>query len=398
MSDTLVLIGGDAPDAPMAWVRTDGARIGARGMVDETPPPATAPVRTVLVLPGADARLVHLELPARSDAQARAGAEMLVAGALAAGEKTHYAVGPQQNAQGERLVAAIAATRLQRWLERCVGFGADPGAVLLDCAVWPAADGEVVIAAAPNRVILTAGRRGGFSIEPALAPALAAQWLAGAGAAGRVTLLGGEPELYHRALKREMAHAPLPDPVATLAVAAAAGSSYAPNLRQGQFAIAGAEQRPFALWRFAALLLVAAVLLQSGALATAGWRDHQAARQIMARAEQDFRAARPDVGRVVNLRGQAAALVNAMEQAAHHPLIVTSDPVVRALQQHPLARLDEVRHEGATRRVRLVLSAPQPAALEAAIGAIREQGLTLEARTLQPREGRYVSELLVEAP
>ncbi len=397
MSEFLVLIGGDAPEAPMAWAHTDGARISAHGMADDAPPPQTPPARTILVLPGADARLVRLDLPARAEAQARAGAEMLIGGSLAAGGAMHYAVGAPQNVDGARLVAAIASARLSAWLARCASFGAEPGAVFLDCALWPVVDEDISIAATPNRVIVAGGALGGFSIEPALAPSLAAQWIASHGGDARVRLLGGDAGAYRAALQREFAEAPAPDPIETLALAGAAPPVYAPNLRQGAFAAAGGEQQSFALWRFAALLLVAAVLLQTGAQAIAGWRDHQAARQIMAQAEQDFRAARPDVGRVVNLRAQAAALVNAMEQSVRHPLLITSEPVVRALQQHPLARLDEVRHETPARRVRLVLSAPQPASLEAAIAAIRAQGLTLEARTLQPREGRYVAELVVEA-
>jgi len=391
VSAYLVLLGGDAPSAPIAWVHSDGAR----GMVDDAPPPRAA--RTVLVLPGADGRLVRAALPARSEAQARAGAELLLAGTLAVGEATHVAVGAAQNAEGARLVAAISAKRLRAWLDRCAAFGLDPSEIYLDCALWPAPPGEAVIAAMPNRVVVSAGPSGGFSIEPALAPSLIAHWLIDIDAQ-RVTLLGGELGPYQDALKRELQQASLPDAVSVLLKAAGAPPPYAPDLRQGDFALEGAQKQPFALWRFAALLLVAAVLLQTGAQAIAGVRDRQAAAAIMARAEADFRAARPEVGRIVNLRAQASALVNAMEQSVRHPLIVTSEPVVRALQRHPLARLDEVRHEGSGRRVRLVLSAPQAEPLEAAIAGIREEGLEVDARTLQPRDGRYVAELIVEAP
>ncbi|UPT64648.1 MAG: hypothetical protein M0D54_09170 [Hyphomonadaceae bacterium JAD_PAG50586_4] len=84
MSDTLVLIGGDAPTAPMAWVRVSQAgEISQRGVVDDAPPPATSATRTILVLPGADARLKPLDLPTRSEAQARAGAAALSAARLA---------------------------------------------------------------------------------------------------------------------------------------------------------------------------------------------------------------------------------------------------------------------------------------------------------------------------
>ncbi len=399
MSEQLVLIGGDWPEAPLAWAKVVDGCLAAHGMVDASRPPPTPPQRTVLILPAADARLMRLKLPARAEAQACAGAKILVGATLASAEPMHYAVGAQQNQEGERLVAAISVSLMQRWLKCCAAFGADPGIVALDCTLWPANEGEVVIAATPSRVIVAGGVLGGFSIEPGLAPAVATQWLEGVGAArARVVVLGGDPTIYASALSREVAAAALPDPETTLALAGAEPPEFAPNLRQGAFAREGASPQSFTLWRFAALLLVAALMLQAGSLVLAGWRDAQAAQQIMARAEQDFRAARPDIGRVTNLRAQAASLVNAMEQSARHPVLVTSGPVVQALQQHPLARLDEVRHESPSRRVRLILSAPQPEFLEAAIAAIREQGVVLEARSVQPRGGRHVAELELEAP
>ncbi len=401
MSDCLVLIGGEAPNEPMAWARVTAAReIGQSGMVDDARPPAIAPSRTILVLPGADARLKSLELPARSETQARAGASALFGDVLASDDDVHYAVGtPFDRASGLRLVAALSAARLREWLERCRGFGADPHTVVLDCTVWPNTPNEIVIAATPRRTIVAGGQFGGFSIEPSLAPALVARWLVQANAQGAaVLLLGDGVDAYRAAMRREIAHAPLPDPIATLACGAAELSAFAPNLRQGEFAAAGRDAQPFKLWRFAALLFVAAVMLQVGSLGIAGVRDDQAASQILARAEQDFREARPDVRRVVNLRAQVAALANAMEQSARHPVIVTSEPIINALRQQPLVRIDDVRHEGPGRSVRVLVSAAQPQPVEAYIAVLREQAGPVEARTMQLQDGRYVAELTLEAP
>lgn len=400
MSECLVLIGGDSPSAPLAWVRvSERGAVVEEGFTDDRAPPSAAPARTVLVLPAADARLRRLELPARSEAQARAGAEMLFGGSLAGGEAMHYAVGAAQDGAGARLVAAIATARLTQWLERCRSLGADPHTVVLDCTLWPVNGNDVVIAVADNRTIVAGGRFGGFSIEPDLAPALAARWLSEAGPSGaRITVQGEGAEHYRSALAREVVSQPLPDPIATLARSALEIPAFAPNLRQGAFAPANAEGRPFELWRFAALLLVAAVMLQIGSLIIAGWRDARAASQIMETAERDFRAARPDVRRVVNLRAQVAALVNAAEQAVRHPVIVTSEPLIQALRAQPLARIDEVRHEGPARDVRLIVSAPQAQSLGDFAAALRESGLEVQARDLAPREGRFTAEITVTAP
>lgn len=402
MSEFLVLIAGDNPAAQIVWARVSAdGRVVAQGAAHQTPPPAMPPQRTILVLPGAEARLKRLELPARTEAQARAGAPFLFEGVLADDQDTHFAVGDAQDAAGLRLVAAISSQRLQAWLERCRTLGADPHLVVLDCAIWPVAPDEVVIASFPNRVIVAAGAAGGFSIEPAFAPPVFAQWLRDTAIAPtRVTLFGGDETTWRAALGQYANALDVGagvDPVLMLAKGAVEAASTIPNLRQGEFAVASRRAAPLKLWRFAALLAAAALLLQIGSQAISGIRDQQAAAQIMQMAERDFREANPNT-RVVNLRAQVAALTNQMEQSAHHPVLAVSEPIVAALRQQPLVRIDDVRHQAPGRSVRVQLSGPDAASLEAVAATLRGNGLTLDSHDLPLRDGRFVLELVVEAP
>ncbi len=399
MSAALVIIGGDSPDAPMAWAALDAqGRVERTGAVGDGALPGSPADRTILILPAADAQLKRLELPARSDAQARAGAEMLFGGKLAGGEKMHYAVGAQQDAAGARLVAAISEARMREWLDRCRSFGANPHVVALDCTVLPA-DDEIVIVSTPKRVIVAGGLRGGFSIEPQLAPMLTARWLREANAeTSKVVLLGGDAESFQRALQRDLETRNADDPIATVAAGAANIPDFAPNLRQGAFAPEGRQPQALKFWRFAVLLAVAAVMLQVGSLVISGMRDSQTAAQIEAAAERDFRAARPDITRVVNLRAQVAALLNTQTQAAQHPVLVTSDPVVEVMRQQSAARLDEVRHVAPSRDVLMTVTAPDQETVEAVAASLREAGLSVETRVVRPRDGRFAAELSVGAP
>ena len=117
----------------------------------------------------------------------------------------------------------------------------------------------------------------------------------------------------------------------------------------------------------------------------------------MQTAERDFREANPNT-RVVNLRAQVAALSNQVEQSAHHPVLAVSEPIVVALRQQPLVRIDDVRHQAPGRSVRVQLSAPDAASLEAVAATLRGNGLTLDSHDLPLRDGRFVLELTVEAP
>lgn len=403
MSEALVLIAGETPEEPMAWARVDASgRLVERGVARAgESAPAAHPSRTALVISAAEAQLRRLELPARTEAQARAGAPFLFEGALADREDVHYAVGAAQNAEGARLTAAISARRLQQWLDRCRSLGADPHMVMLDCTVWPAPAGEVQIVSTPQRAIVAGGAFGGFTIDPALAPAVLARWLGDAQAQyARIVVMDGDVQVWRAALgarANQIESAPAADILETLARGVANVAAAAPNLRQGPFAPVGREQRPLKLWRFAALLAAAAVLLQVGSLVIAGVRDHQAARQTMAAAEQDFRELRPNA-RVTNLRTQVAALVNQMEQSARHPVLTVSQPLSEVLRQQPLARMDDIRHQAPGRSVVVQISATDPAIIEAVVTALREQGLSVDTNQLPPRAGRPAAELRLEAP
>ncbi len=405
MSDVLVLIAGDSPEAALAWARADSeGRIQEQGLAPiGAPIPAAQAARTILVLAGAEARLRRVEIAARTQAQARAAAPFLFEGALADDGDTHYAVGDAQDQTGARLVAAISAQRLRVWLERARSHGADPHLVTLDCAIWPTRADEVVIAALPNRVIVAGAGAGGFAIEPSLAAPVFARWLAESprASSGRIILLGGDGEHWRRALGAQayrLEPAPAPDAIAALVHGAVNAPATAPNLRQGEFAPTAQRAAPLRFWRFAALLAAAALLLQIGSHILGGVRDAQAADQTMAAAERDFRSLRPELGRIVNLRAQVAALRNQLEQSARHPVLTVSTPVVEALRQHPAVRLESVQHQMPGRTVRLVLTASDTNSIGTLVEALRGGGLSIETHDLPPQSGRYATELAVEAP
>ncbi len=402
MSASLVIFGGDGPGSALAWALVDSRGDISEEGVCEIGARLPGASHAVLVLSGVEAQLKRITLPARTEAQARAAAAFQFEGTLADEADTHYAIGASQTAEGDRLVAAISASRLRAWLDHCRASGADPAAVVLDCAIWPVAENEIAIVETPARVIVAGGGAGGFSIEPALAASVLVRWFADVRAsANRIVLCGGDLAAWSAALGQIGANlelAPPADVPKTLAAAAAEPPAFSPNLRQGEFANAARSRQPLKVWRLAAVLAAAAVLLQVGALVVDGIRDRQAADRIRTSAQRDFLAMAPKDTRIVNLGAQATALLNRFEQSARHPLLSAAVPLVAALRQQPLARIDEVRHQMPGRMVRVQVSAPDRAALESVASAMRAQGVKVDVRDLPPREGRYASELNVEAP
>ena len=403
-SDALILFADEDIAAPMAWAFADAdtGAILARGLSDETPPPAAAPERTALVLPGADAQVKRVELPARSYEQARAAAQLMFEGALLDATDTHYAFGEPAETTGARLAAAISRQRLEQWLERCRALGAEPHFVALDFTVWPTARGDIEIHQADTRAIVSAGAWGGFSIEPALAPALYERWHAQLpGRVSRVRLSGGAGVNWINIAQRDdtgiETRADV-DAIAELARGVIQAPPFAPNLRQGPFAPHAKRAGGWRLWRFALLLLAAAYLLQLGNLLVAGMRDASAAEQTRAAAERELLEARPELGRVRNVRAQVNAIVNAYERADANAVLSVNAALVEIFSQQPLVHVDEVRHAGETRTVELELSASDQSALDAALTALSAAGLSPQAGPPREESGRFVADVSVEAP
>lgn len=401
----LVLFGAGAPDEPMGWVQIQArdGQIHAHGIAAQASALPAAPAsRTILVLPGSEAQVKRIALQARTDAQARAGVGYLFEGSLVGGDGVHFAIGAAQDSEGHRLAAALSSARMTEWLDACRRLGANPRAIYLDFTLWPVEPDCVEVVGDGDRAMVAGGKAGGYAIETALAAALLPRWASQNGA--RINRLGvtidvsrqwtaptlpGQPTVLERGTS---------DVRQTLAAAAIDPPDYAPNLRQGDFAVSGAAVPSWRLWRFAAAMAIIAVLVQGGANGLAGWRDGQAAKTVLAAAERDFRAARPEVKRIVNLRTQVRAMANSHNQADAHPVLKATGPIISAQQAQPLARLDEMRHQAPGRTIILRFSADTAQPLEALAASMRAGGSAVESRDLRPENGRYIVEIQLESP
>jgi general secretion pathway protein L len=398
VSVALILIGGASPLEPLSWLRLNAdGELRDRGTGT---PPATPPSATALIVPASDARLQRLALPARTEAQARTAAPLLSGVSFASRSSLHYAVGASQNEAGARLVAAIDAHRLSDWLQACRTVGAEPHRVMLDCTALGAPRDEVAVVCTPERVIVSAGALGGYSMEPQLASSLFAQWVGGLeGHIARIVVHGGEVATWRAAAGPhiEVVRGAQLDAQVELARGALFSEGTTPNLRQGEFATQTSAKVGFGPWRFAALLVVAMALLQVGARVFEGWRDRRTADSILAGAERDYRALRPDLDRVVNLRAQVRAATTRMRQAVGQPVLAVTALLSTALKEHTTVRLEELRHRAPDRAVTARVSAPEPAQLEALAAALRTAGARVEMRNMSPQLGRHTAELSVES-
>lgn len=389
----LVLVAGETPDAPISWARVQSGAIVTRGVAEAGATLAGGHGGCILILPGFEAQLRALDTPARSAAQAKAAAAYLFRGALATSEAdTLFAVGEPEAEGAPRLAAAISRARLDAWLVRCAAMKATPTAIYLDCAIWPAADGAMDIVRLGERTLVAAGARGGFTIDSGLAPALIESWLAQPGAAiSEIRLSGWRPDQLPAGVLAEaprLSSLDLADPVATLVLAATAAPAHAPDLAQGGASRSTTTRSPLAPWLLAASLAAVAGALQVGVTALDGRRDAQAAESALASAETEFRAARPDVKRITNLRAQVTAALNSARRPASNPILTVSPAVADVLAAHPAVQLDEIRHETLGQSVSLRFSSDTPPELDSVITGLRQGATRIDVGPMQAIDGR----------
>jgi type II secretion system protein L len=292
----------------------------------------------------------------------------------------------------------IDRQRLAAWLDACGRAGLQPKAVHVDCLVRPVEARTIDVLVAADRTIVSAGALGGFAIDPGLAPALIGPWLKQSGLEGAALRVAGAEAGAFRA--GAVQGALRIDAGEILARAACAPAASSPDVRQGAFAARDSAKPAWGAWRLAGILVVLAVMAQAATLGVQGWRDGEAARRTLAEAEREFRAVRPDVKRIVNLRAQVKALANAAAGVDRHPVLRASAPLTETLKAHPRVQLDELHYQGAGAQVVMRLSGPDAAALDAAAADLRGRGLGVVAgaAAAQSLTGGATLDLTVEAP
>lgn len=181
MNETLILILGSTPEAPVIWAfRADGAvRLADRAENAAALTSIAARARTarqvIAVLPGETATLRIMPAPPKSGAQFRAAASYLLEDELAEPiANVHVVVNRHDSGAGQAL--AIKRRVLEEWRGALAEAGISPDVMTVDFALLPAAPGRAVLVDLPDRLIGCAGLQG-FAIEKPMADVVAASLL-----------------------------------------------------------------------------------------------------------------------------------------------------------------------------------------------------------------------------
>ncbi len=182
MNETLILILGETPDAPVKWAFVSEGRVvladiaGDTAALESIAVRAGAARRIVAVLRGEDAALRAMPAPPRSDAQFRAAAGFLLEDELSESvSAVHVASGRHESGAGQ--VVAVKKSVLEGWRDALKIAGLSPDIMTVDFALLPAAPGRAIILNLPDRMVGAIGLSG-FAIERPMADTLVSSFLA----------------------------------------------------------------------------------------------------------------------------------------------------------------------------------------------------------------------------
>lgn len=145
----------------------------ARGFLNAGEPKLTDFGGDVLIVPGNAALIRWLDIPARTELQARAAAELMIREDMAQGHETaHVALGPKADTP-RRLVVVVDRALMEAWLGVARQYGVDPGVVIPDCLLFAepesSSDGQAVARAIRvGDLVAIRGREFALTCEPEL--------------------------------------------------------------------------------------------------------------------------------------------------------------------------------------------------------------------------------------
>ena len=301
MAKRLVVFAGSDPTDFVQWrITDDRTQQHDSGACDLEDLPTTGFSSCYLVLPG-DRINTHLTtLSAKNERQIRAAAPFAIEDDVASDlEDVHLALGPLVSETGIRIVQAIDRQYLSAWLDAAKATGLALNSIVADHTLLSSSDEACRRIGVGGRSLISYGLWSA-SIDDALKDQLTLPAITEA-----ASVLSSSPE--SQAENPEISDIEVDDPLSYLSEKTF-GSTI--SLMQGEFEdrnASGNSPLDFSQWRIPAVLVASVALLLSGLTTYEGVRYRQETQIARAETESIFKAAFPDVTRVVNPRAQLRA-------------------------------------------------------------------------------------------
>lgn len=396
MKETLILLLGQSPDAPLRWAFTgDGAILEADiapNLADLAPLAARAgDARVLAVLPGEQAAMRVMAAPPRAQSKFRAAAAFLLEDELAENLDTLH-VATARHAAGAGLALAVKKTVMDDWREAFAETGIAPDHMAPDFALLPLEPSRAALVCEGDRLFGVFGLQG-FAIERPLADALAVM-IADEDAVEAVTAFGDADTERVEYLDKPVEWRGGADDASMFRLyAGAVQTGAAPNLLQGAYRKRHDWRAAVGPWRRAAVLAAACLVAVVAGVVADGVRADRLAGRLNGEALALHQAAFPDEASVAPRDHARRVLASGRESAQFLPL---STHFAETLEQHDAIQVDRIRYNAARGEFSINLRFADINELESLKQALAARGVsTSEAGGVRRSGNVFIGELRV---
>lgn len=378
MNETLILLLGDHPGAPVRWAFWGDSRVqladtGASvASLSAIATRAGAARQVVGVLPGEDVAMRVMPTPPRSAAQFRAAAGFLLEDELAESlSGVHVATARHESGAGFAL--AVKTPVMEAWSDAFTQAGISLDVLTADFAMLPLARGCTIIVDTAARVVGAAGLRG-FAVARPLADELVSTLLDDDDLSEVV--IYGEHKIdipSSEALRVDWRGPATDEALFALYAGVIETGGAPPNLLQGAYRKRREWRASFAPWRRAAALAAASLLGFAFLSAADGVRSLRIADQLEADTLALHQLAFPDAGNVDPRAHARAILASGGAQSVFLPV---STLIATSLEENENVQLDRIRYNAARGEFSVNLRFADISELEALKRTLAARGVT----------------------
>lgn len=397
MNETLILLLGATPDAPVRWAFRAERRVRLADAADDVAGLAAIAERArgaklvAAVLPGEDAAMRALPAPPKTQAQFRAAASYLLEDELAENlEQMHVAT--VRHDSGAGLALASKKSVIERWREALGAAGIAPDILTADYALLPMAPGRAVFIDTQGRIIGAAGLQG-FALEHPVADDVAAALLQDEGL-NEVVVYG--PRTLSVEGREGVSvdwRGPLDDAALFNLYGEAIEAGRAPNLLQGAYRKRRDWRGAAGPWRRAAALAAASVVLFAMVGVADTVRSLRIADRWREEAHELHRAAFPEAGEA-DPRTHARQVLAA--GGGRRSFLVLTNVVADSVSENDGVQIDRIRYNAARDEYSVNLRFSDIAEFEALKRALEGRGVVASETGGVRRTGNvYLGELRV---
>lgn len=396
MKETLILLLGQSPEAPVRWAFLGEDRIleadtaaSVAGLASLAARAAEG--RTLAVLPGELAAMRVMAAPPRAQSKFRAAAAFLLEDDLAENlDRLHVAV--TRHAEGAGLALAVKKSAMNEWREALAEVGIEPDHIAPDFALLPLEQSRAALVCEGDRLFGVFGLQG-FAIERPLADALAVM-ISDDDTINAITAFGDPDTERVEYLDKPVEWRGQSDDASLfLLYAQALQTGAAPNLLQGAYRKRrnwGAAVGP---WRRAAMLAAACFVAIAAGVVADGLRSARIADRLNQEALALHQAAFPDQANVSPRDHARRILASGGQSAQFLPL---STHFAESLELSDSIQVDRIRYNAARREFSINLRFADINDLENLKQSLTARGIaTSEAGGVRRSGNAFIGELRV---